>query len=262
METNIRRRVLVITRNMIPVPGLSVMGGGLRAWSLGEALRRCGHDVVYSVPRSLLPEGECDETLRRLAFEVDDLNSIILKAEPDVVLVEQWDILTYMPRISLPLVVDLHGSLMLENAFRQHRSLVSNAAAKIKALNKVDLVVCPSRRQQAYFMAWMMMTGVDPRQIPVEVVPLSLPLDPLPREAAMEGELQLIYGGNLWPWIDSRLALRTATHVLEQKGAGTLSLFVAAPNSHHCFKHDRKVEISADALSDEVSRSKRVTVEG
>jgi len=261
-ETNVRRRVLVLTRDLIPLPGRATSGGGLRAWGLGEALRLKGHDVVYSVPRKVVPEGEEYEELRSLAFEPGDLHTTLLRAEPDVLLVEQWGLATHLSDTSIPVILDLHGSLILENAFRRHRSLTSNAAAKIKALQKADLVICPGVRQRAYFMSWLMMSGADPMDIPVAVVPVSMPPEQPPRRADTGGPLSLVYGGQLWPWIDSGDALVAAAEVLEETGAGTLNLFVNEPERADVLPYDDSSETPAWHLPERVRSSDVVKLEG
>ena len=247
---------------MIPQSGRSTSGGGLRAWGLGEALRARGHDVVYSVPRQLVPDGDEYDELRELAFEPTDLQSSLLRAAPDVLLVEQWGLATHLTDTSLPVVLDLHGSLILENAFRQHRSLTSNAAAKIKALQKADMVICPATRQRAYFMPWLMMSGADPVELPVSVVPVSMPPDLPQRTADYEGPLTLVYGGQLWPWIHPGLALKQATRVLEDTGAGTLNLFVNEPEQQEILPYDNSTRIPAWTLPDQVKNSDVVKLEG
>ena len=247
---------------MIPLPGRPIAGGGLRAWGLGEALRARGHDVVYSVPTKLVPEGEEYDELREHSFDPTDLQRTLLRAAPDVLLVEQWGLATHLIETSLPVVLDLHGSLILENSFRRHRSLTSNAAAKIKAMQKADLVLCPARRQRAYFMPWMMMSGANPVELPVEVVPVSMPPELPAREVDFDGPLTLVYGGQLWPWIEPGVALAAATSVLEETGAGTLELFVNEPDLQQVLPYDNSTQIQAWTLPEKVKNSEVVKLEG
>jgi glycosyltransferase involved in cell wall biosynthesis len=244
------------------MPGRSVGGGGLRAWGLGEALKGRGHDVVYSVPEVLVPEGAEHDELRKYAFDPADLQRAVLRAEPDVLIVEQWGLATYLQDVTIPVVLDLHGSLILENAFRKHRTLTSNAAAKIKALQKADLVLCPAVRQRAYFMSWLMMSGADPRDIPIEVVPVSMPPELPERNASAEGPLELVYGGQLWPWIHPDAALQVATELLEESNAGALHLFVKDPERSEVLPHDNSTQVNARALSARILESAAVKVEG
>ena len=244
------------------MPGRSVGGGGLRAWGLGEALRGRGHDVVYSVPKVLVPEGAEHDELREYAFDPADLQRTLLRAEPDVLIVEQWGLATYLQDVTIPVVIDLHGSLILENAFRRHRTLTSNAAAKIKALQKADLVICPGVRQRAYFMSWLMMSGADPLQIPIEVVPVSMPPELPERKASDDEPLQLVYGGQLWPWIQPDAALQAATKLLEETEAGMLHLFVKDPDQSEVLPHDNSTQVNARPLPQQILDSAAVKVEG
>ena len=257
-----RRRVLVLTRDLIPTEGSPTTGGGIRAWGLGEALRGCGHDVVYSVPSKLVPEGEAFDELRRLSFDPHDLHATILRAEPDILILEQWGLATHLPDTSLPVVLDLHGSLILENAYRRHRSWTSNAAAKIKALRRADLVTCPGDRQLAYFMPWLMMSGADPTDMPLEVVPVSMPPEQPERTAKTDEPLEVVYGGQLWPWIEPCAGLIAATEALEKSGDGTLSLFVNVPENLDIMPYDDSTRVPAWQLPQRVLTSDVVKSEG
>jgi len=165
---------------------------------------------------------------------------------------------THLPDLGVPLVLDLHGSLVLENAFRRHRSLASNAAAKLKALRRADLILCPGERQRAYFTAWMLLAGADPLAPPVLVVPVCLPPEQPPRAAPAEGPLELVYGGQLWPWIDSRPGLQAAAELLARTGAGTLQLLAGAPAVSELLRHDDASALRAASLPEEVLRSPAV----
>ncbi len=257
-----RRRVLVLTRDLIPIQGLPTAGGGIRAWGLGEALRQCGHDVVYSVPNKLVPAGEEYDEMRRLAFDPVDLHATILRAEPDLLLVEQWGLATHLPETSLPVILDLHGSLILENAFRRHRSWTSNAAAKIKALRRADLVICPGKRQRAYFMSWLMMSGASPTDMPVSVVPVSMPQAQPERTANYDQPLQVVYGGQLWPWIEPGAGLTAATELLEESGDGALHLFINEPAQQDVLPYDNSTQVPTWHLPEQVLESEVVKSEG
>ena len=89
------------------MPGLPASGGGLRARGPGEALRGLGHEVIYALPRSAVPQGEVFEDLRRASFDLGGLQRTLLRLEPDVLLVEQWGRATYLQDVPVPLVIDL-----------------------------------------------------------------------------------------------------------------------------------------------------------
>ena len=55
-----KRRILIVTTEALPTSAGPSAGGGIRAHSLGEALREAGHEVIYSLPRSLVTSlGHC-----------------------------------------------------------------------------------------------------------------------------------------------------------------------------------------------------------
>ena len=128
-----KRTILIFAVDRIPLDDRSVSGGGLRAWGLGEALKEKGHDVIYSIPKRLVEQESRPDELIRYAFEPEKLRKVIRKVVPDIILFEQWGLATYLEDTSTPVVIDLHGSLILENYYRKHGEFKSNAAAKIKA---------------------------------------------------------------------------------------------------------------------------------
>lgn len=226
------RRILVFTVDLVPFAGQPAYGGGLRAWGLGEALRAAGHDVVYSVPAELL-EGRAGvpRELAEHAFRTGHLQDVINKAAPDVLLFEQWGLLDHLEEDGIPTVVDLHGSLILENTFRGQLNWSVNAEAKIRALRKVDLVITPGRRQADYFKPWLMLAGQNPRTLPVEVVPVSMPPKAPARKKTKDKSAEPVFvmGGNLWPWIDPLPGLEVVAETLQRRKKGKLLLFTGHP---------------------------------
>ena len=51
------RRVLVISSDILPYPGMPTVGSGLRAWGVGQGLKSRGHEVLFSMPRAALAKG-------------------------------------------------------------------------------------------------------------------------------------------------------------------------------------------------------------
>ena len=44
-------RIVVISGDILPFPGLPTTGAGLRAWGLGKGLESRGHEVILGFPR-------------------------------------------------------------------------------------------------------------------------------------------------------------------------------------------------------------------
>lgn len=223
-----KRTVLVITSELPPLPGAPVAGGGLRVRGLVEALRGAGHRVLISLPAALAEKHpDLPEEYRPYLHEPETLSRIVYEAMPQVVLVEQWGLASYLdPGLPMPLAIDLHGPLTLENAFKTGSNYLSDALTKIETLGRADLLLCPGRVQKAYFLAWFLMAGASPQCPPLALVPLGMP-PALP--ARQPGErVRVVFGGLTWPWIDPFPGLRAAAETLAERG-GELALFVGPP---------------------------------
>ncbi|MDP8225733.1 MAG: glycosyltransferase [Candidatus Lernaella stagnicola] len=219
---------MIVTCEMLPLAGVPVRGGGLRVWGLGEGLKAHGHEVRYSLPREAVPEGyELPEDLRELLHEPESLNDIILQVMPDVVIVEQWGLASYVDDLQIPLAIDLHGPLSLENAFKEGGDFLSDAHTKIDALAKADLLICPGEFQKQYFLTWFLLAGASPHDAPIEVVPVSLG-DALPDHRAPQSP-RFVFGGVTWPWIDPFPGLESLAKRVAAHESATLDLYVGAP---------------------------------
>jgi len=223
----LKKTVLIFTVDLIPVPNRHVSGGGLRAWSLGEGLKSKGHKIIYSVPQKLVESETIPDEFRKYAYQPNNLQKVIRKADPDVILFEQWGLATYLENTKIPVAIDLHGSLILENYFRKHGNFHSNAAAKIKAFAKADYIICPSERQKNYFLPWLMLSGFEIGQKRIGVIPVSL--SPQMPEKNPSEAFTFIFGGGLWPWINPFPALDIVSEEINRSKKGCLKIFSQKP---------------------------------
>ena len=223
-----RKKVLIVACELPPLPGLPVRGGGLRIWGLGEGLKAHGHDVRFALPKAAVPAGvDLPADLAALLYEPETLNETVLAAAPDVIVVEQWGLATYLDDLKIPLAIDLHGPLSLENAFKEESNFLSDALTKIDALAKADLLICPGEYQRQYFLGWFLMAGAAPRQAPLVVVPVGFP--PTPPARREPENLRFVFGGVTWPWIDPFPGLEMLARRVAADENATLDLFVGAP---------------------------------
>jgi glycosyltransferase involved in cell wall biosynthesis len=230
---------------MIPVPKRHLSGGGLRAWSLGEGLKSKGHEVVYSIPQKIADDENVPQELLAHAFEPEKLSKIIRKVFPDIILFEQWGLATYLEETSVPVVIDLHGSLILENYYRKHRNFYSDAAAKFKAFVKADFIICPSERQKNYFLPWLMLSGFQIDTMRIGVIPVSLSPE-LPKKRQLKRTV-FIFGGSLWPWINPFPSLNIVSEEIRKKRKGRLKFFSQVPDLIKVLpKDDDKVKTTID----------------
>jgi len=217
---------------MLPFPGKPVCGGGIRVWGIGKGLELSGHEVVYSLPEELV----CDDMslpaeIRSNAHEPEKLNDLILEVMPDLIIIEQWGLATYLNDLKIPLAIDLHGPLSLENAYKQKSNFLSDALTKIEALSKADLLICPGQYQKQYFYTWFMMAGVDPLDPGIAVVPVGM--DPKLPEKKNAPHPHLVYGGVTWPWIDPFPGIEIAAKMVSENPDAEFDLYIQNPPLMH-----------------------------
>lgn len=232
-----KRTVLVFTVDTIPGPDRNVSGGGLRAWGLGEGLKSKGHEVIYSMPKKLVESGNFSKEAVDYAYKPEHLWKTIRKVIPDIIIFEQWGLATYLEKTNIPVAIDLHGSLIIENYFRKHRDLHYNIAAKIKTLAKADFIICPGQRQKNYFIPWLMLSGFQVDEDAIAVVPVSFSPD-LP-EKNRSNDLTFIFSGGLWPWINPFPALEIVAEQVKNLGNGRLEIFSQKPDIKKLLPKDR-----------------------
>ncbi len=165
------RRVLVISGDTLPLPGLSTTGAGLRAWGLIKGLETRGHDVVYLMPETSLKSATPGLDLSAYRACVynnlgsEDLYRRIRELSPDVLVFQHWSAAVPLARRSaIPAVIDFHGPLMLETLYQDSPQYESLRQTKIQTLAKADFFTCAGERQRHYFYPWLMQAGFDLRQ--------------------------------------------------------------------------------------------------
>jgi glycosyltransferase involved in cell wall biosynthesis len=223
------RRVLVISSDILPYPGLPTVGSGLRAWGIGQGLSSRGHDVVFSMPRAALAgrESLVSEEVRELAWETTSLADVVRKADPDVVVACNWPVMALIPTelFGIPFVLDQHGPHFMEREFQNAGDPAENTRHKLEALRKADFFTCAGEKQSHYFQSWLERAGwtEEERRRECGVIPVSL--SPNLPERQVDDRLAFIYGGVFLPWQDPSLALSELVEALDASGAGTLYFY-------------------------------------
>lgn len=255
------RRVLIISSDILPYPGLPTVGSGLRAWGLGEGLKSRGHEVLYSMPRAALEgrETHVSKQVVELAWRNHTLLDVIRSAQPDVVVVCNWPVMALIPVEqlgSIPVVLDQHGPHKLEREFQKAGDPAENAHYKILAFKKADYFTCAGSKQQNYFRSWLERAGWTEREIQerIGVIPVSLSPD-LPERHPGE-ELSFVYGGVFLPWQDPSIGLLTLVEKLNLNNRGKLKFY---GGKHPVYPVDTGV---FDQLLESVSTSPHVVNKG
>jgi len=179
---------------------------------------------------------------------VIDIGDIIEEIQPNTVIFSNWGLADQAAECDVPTVVDINGSLIIENYFRKQQEVLDDALAKLRALAKVDLVLAGSHAQKMYLTAWCLMAGISPKDLPIEVVPFSLsPNLPVPQHA---NEPIFVMAGYNWPWLDGQHTIEVIERALEKRDKGHLSIYTDSPPYSDVLRKE-------DSSSDKKSEFKR-----
>jgi GT2 family glycosyltransferase/glycosyltransferase involved in cell wall biosynthesis len=229
---HVPRHVLVITTDLLPLPGLPASGAGLRAWGIGQGLTGRGHRVTYAMHARAMAYagGNVPEGLQAAAWTEATLTEVAHRVNPDLVVACGWYPAAWLDTDHYPLVIDQHGPHLLERSFhKDHNADLAEAARqKLGALARADLFTCAGERQRLYFEPWLLQAGFDltrPEEQPV-VLPLTMSPD-LPTHAPA-GEVTFVYGGVFLPWQDPTIGLTALVEALEAHGQGRLAVYGGA----------------------------------
>lgn len=214
-------RVLIVTTEALPDCGRPVGGGGIRSWSLGEALKARGCQVEYAFPYSLAKRLDLPDSQRRHLFNRTDLTAMVAASGADVAVFEQWYPLSFLEESPCAVAVDLPGPLILENLYRGGKAFHGSVLRKIRALAKADLFIYATPLQWSYWLPWLILAGVPHENPPLVHIPISMPQPPPQREDRGGKPLCFSYAGLFWAWADPTPALDALCRVLpEHPGAG------------------------------------------
>lgn len=222
-----KKPILILTCEPLPNSSEPIGGGGVRAWGLGQGLKHRGWKVVYGQPGPGPWRPSSGQEEEVVFFDLLHQERTIREVDPAVVIVEQHGLANFIPMTEIPLVIDINGPLILENTYRRGAEIFSDMTAKINSLKKADLFLCAGPRQKYYLSAWCLVSGIDLRKIPIEIVPGVL--NPELPKRTWSKEPTFVYAGTLWPWIDSIPWLETIAETLDRLGKGKLQIVYRLP---------------------------------
>lgn len=229
-------RILLLTVD-IDLSDAPISGGVLRVRQLKRHLGDLGHEVLVSMPFDRLGDLGAAPELLAIAHPEGRPQVAVEHVAPDVILCEQWHLAALLGTRSVPLWLDLHGSLLGENAFRQagggeaHARYDQEARAKLRAFSEADVITCAGHRQRLYFRGWRAIAGRSFDDWEVSHLPLAIePSFPARQtESSSNRECRLVYAGNLWPWIDLRSWLPVFFDVIVSSPGVSIDFFVDDP---------------------------------
>lgn len=210
-------------------------GGGLRTEQLIATLRTAKHSVIPVIEAAAVPSEAAGDWR---TFGEGELAAVLRDIKPQIIVLEQWALASRLGDPAdggapdVPLVIDLHGSLLLENVYRRGTTdLTLDGKTKLEALRRADLLVTPAPAQIHHFASWATLAGFDARELPLALLPLATTRVAKAR-SSKKPALKMVYGGARWPWIDSLLWLETAAGVAQSHKGARLDVFTYDPPRH------------------------------
>lgn len=181
-----------------PQPDEAVLSGNdLRTRQLQQALRAGGHELVDAHLRGPGMPPATGAFRNR-----DELQGIILRESPNVILVAYWELLTLLPfELKAPVILDFVAPRPLEELFESPATVQASLARLRSSLHVCDLVLTGNEAQAQLLIPELVETGHDLRMgLPLLTVPLGAPIAPPPASEPGPEGMTWVMGGVAWPW--------------------------------------------------------------
>jgi len=172
-------------------------GNDLRTRQLNQGLHDGGHRVTNASLRKPGMAAGPDRFAHR-----DELQSLVQREQPDVILVSYWELLALLPfELPQPVVLDFVAPRPLEELFETPHRVQHNLARLRAALHRCDLILCGNEPQAALLVPLLIEAGHDLRDhYSIRVVPLGAQLAAQATGLPGPQGLELVMGGVNWPW--------------------------------------------------------------
>lgn len=243
-EASKGKNILIVACQGLPVSGLPATGGGIRAQQLGEALKECGHSILYCLPEDCVNEKEQEK--HSFFRTPEDITEVISQTGAELVLFGNWGLACEAKNCDIPAIIDMNGSLVLENYYRNRNSLFKDSIAKIEAIAKTDFLIAGSKQQKSFLIGWALMAGMDPDQLSIGVVPYSL--DAARQTIKNLSKLRFIIAGYDWPWLKGGGVIQDVCEVLTENGDSTLHVYTSSPPYSDLTHEDSRKDFSGDLV--------------
>lgn len=179
-----RPGVVVVSNDVVPGMSMPVAAPGLRAWGIAKGLEAHGWAPTLAVAAGPVrnqwqgavppptPPGA-------VVVEEDALGSFLEARAPAIAVLTNTNQVRRIHNISgVRLIIDLFSPQVLERVSGSGvnaDSLARLIERKMAGLRAADGFIVNGRKKLPYFVGWMTRAGIDVRNVPIEVVEMSLP---------------------------------------------------------------------------------------
>jgi glycosyltransferase involved in cell wall biosynthesis len=226
-------KVLLFSNDLMPFSNLPTSGGGLRCWQLKRGLESHGIQVVSSMPSfTYLTKNNLDHIPQEEKdllwdFASNSQDEIFKRVKPDAVLfASNWDHFQLRSKISVPIIIDLHGSRIIETRLF---GCPANPERKIDILSRADCLISAGKRQRLYFYGWLVQAGRVPEDEHfIRYVPISLDPD-IPvyknKEVNKDEYPCFVSGGGWFPWQNQTRAVSELCREVRERNQGVVKIY-------------------------------------
>jgi glycosyltransferase involved in cell wall biosynthesis len=261
-------KVLLVANDLMPFGSLPTSGGGLRCYQLMKGLEAHGVEVHASMPGfTYLAEkysAAIPEPQRELLWRWGTQDDILRRVKPDAVLfASNWDHYNLADPPDVPLVIDLHGSRLIET------TMFGNPVSterKVEVLGRADCLLSAGRRQRSYFYGWLAQAGRAPqaehfiRYVPVSLGP-DLPEHTYPGASDPDAP-RIVSGGGWFPWQNQARAVFAACREAARRDRGTVAIYGTPHENPTLSREERAIRAIYAEVVKLAERSPRIQVRG
>lgn len=217
-------KVLIISTELLPTLPFPTVGGSQRTYSIGQALKEKGHEVIYSLPLEQLAGKEgVPEELMATTHSMLDIEKIVHGVAPDVIIFSAPFLARFISDPSVPVVMDLAANVELEAALAPGENLGDVLIGRLDQYRKGDFFILGNRRQLYWYSAFLLLSGINPGTDYFTIFPIcGSPEMPVIPE---RNGLRFLSAGMFYPWQDPFDALNEVIAAIDKRGKGELHIF-------------------------------------
>ncbi len=263
--TFFQMKVLLFSNDLMPFSNLPTSGGGLRCFQLMRGLESHGIEVIASMPAfTYLTESNLSKIppeQKEYLWHFGEQDEIYKRVNPDAVLfASNWDHFDLRGKISVPLIIDLHGSRMIETKLFGNQA---SSEKKVSVLSRADCLLTAGTRQRSYFYGWLVQAGRVPEDEHfIRYIPISLSPE-LPQRIENNDQFPcFVTGGGWFPWQNQAKAIFTIANAIERKNQGLIKIYGTPHQEFGGTTEERLIQQLFTKVKELSSRSERIQCNG